>query len=562
MATERPVRRYRFRRFVAPLFIPLAILIILAFGVAWMPVREARKEWLAGKDAQAIATAQRWSQYRMWRRQYHQILAAAYLTAGNEDAARPHLAGIGSVWISAIDKEDVGRRLFARERYAEFLAYDAASRDRRESPDVALYRAASAMAMNRITDAENALRAIDPAKVDKKRLDWLRTNIEQRKSGDLPYVLDRDGKTIAVYSTQSNAVIATSPDFAPLMAASAGSLAIANQVSRLGVNQTVETTLDPFVQHAAVEALAGHRGSLVAIDPRTNEILAIASSPGNGKLADLAIENQYEPGSVIKVLTGLNAYTSGKNVDAMFPYTCNGELMIDGRHFGDWLATGHGTLSSIDDALAVSCNVFFADLGIRVGREGLESFMTSAGFNGSVDLGLMQAPLGRIVGDVFNKFETGFLAIGLQHETMNALHLSMITSMVANRGVMTMPRLMRQRRSVLGEVVATGGPLVQKRIASAAAAQRMIGAMQAVATNARGTGRRAIVEGLPIAIKTGTAGERKSGLEAIIMAFAPVDSPKIAFGVIAEDAGPAEFAGAKIAHDFLERMKPRLQATH
>ena len=60
-------------------------------------------------------------------------------------------------------------------------------------------------------------------------------------------------------------------------------------------------------------------------------------------------------------------------------------------------------------------------------------------------------------------------------------------------------------------------------------------------------------------LKTGTAGERKRGLEALILAFAPVESPRIAFGVIAEDAGPAEFAGAKIAHDFLEAMAPRLR---
>jgi cell division protein FtsI/penicillin-binding protein 2 len=60
-------------------------------------------------------------------------------------------------------------------------------------------------------------------------------------------------------------------------------------------------------------------------------------------------------------------------------------------------------------------------------------------------------------------------------------------------------------------------------------------------------------------MKTGTAGERKNGLEALIMAFAPVDKPKIAFGVIAENAGPAEYAGAKIAHDFLEKMRGALQ---
>jgi cell division protein FtsI/penicillin-binding protein 2 len=309
------------------------------------------------------------------------------------------------------------------------------------------------------------------------------------------------------------------------------------------------------VQKAALAALGNYRGSLVAIDPQTNEILAIANS---GSKANRALENEYEPGSVIKVLTGLNALSSGVGVDSMFPYICKGELMIDGRHFGDWVPQGHGELHNIDEALAVSCNVFFADLGLRLGRERLERFMNAAGFDGQANLGIFQVPLGKTFGPVFNNFETAFLAIGLEHEKIDTIHLAMIASMMANRGVLTTPRLLRERRSILGEVVATAPRQGQTRIATPAAAERIIHAMQAVATQPRGTGRRAPVEGLSLAMKTGTAGERKSGLEALILAFSPVEKPKIAFGVIAESAGPAEYAGAKIAHDFLERMKPRL----
>jgi cell division protein FtsI/penicillin-binding protein 2 len=131
--------------------------------------------------------------------------------------------------------------------------------------------------------------------------------------------------------------------------------------------------------------------------------------------------------------------------------------------------------------------------------------------------------------------------------------------MMANRGVLTTPRLIRGRRSILGEVTQGPSQQAQARIASSEAAQRMVQAMVAVAIRPKGTGRRADIEGVPLALKTGTAGERKSGYEAVIMAFAPVDSPRIAFGIIAEDAGPAEFAGAKIAHDFMEQIRDRLK---
>ena len=494
----------------------------------------------------------------LWTHQYEQVLAAAYLTLGNQAAAAPHLAAVGKPWISPIDKADVARRLFARGRYADFAAYDAAYTDRSEAPDVPLYRAAAALAMNKLDNAAHLLGAVDRSKVDATRYEWVRTTIEQRRGGQAPYLLDRNGNAIAAYRTQSNDVVALDPDFASIVDAQAGALTIGAQLDRLGTSQTIETTLDPFVQKAAVAALGGIRGSFVAIDPRTNEILAIASSRGQGAVTNLAIEHQYEPGSVIKVLTGLNALASGVEVDKMFPYTCKGELMIDGRHFGDWLPQGHGTLATLDDALAVSCNVFFADLGLRLKRERLETFMTSAGFNSTANLGLVQAPLGRIVGDVFNNFETGFLAIGLQHATMNALHVSMLASMVATRGMYAVPRLLRQRRTIVGYLIPSPAPAAAVRLGSAAAAQRIVQAMVAVANDPRGTGRRVTVEGVSVAIKTGTAGDRKSGLEALILAFAPVESPKIAFGIIAEDAGPAEFAGARIAHDFLEKMKPRL----
>ncbi|HEY8849202.1 MAG TPA: hypothetical protein VIO12_07910, partial [Thermoanaerobaculia bacterium] len=95
------------RRFLGPLLVSLALLLALLFGVAWIPVREARTAWLIGRNAEAISIAGQWSRLGLWRRQYHQIFALSYLSAGNEAAARPHLAAIGEVWLPAIDKGKV-----------------------------------------------------------------------------------------------------------------------------------------------------------------------------------------------------------------------------------------------------------------------------------------------------------------------------------------------------------------------------------------------------------------------------------------------------------------------
>ena len=550
-------RRRGVRRFVLPLAITLAVLVALLFGVAWIPLLQGRDAWLRGRNAEAIAIGEKWSRLDLWPSHYHQLLAAAYLSAGRDDAAAPHLGGIGAVQFSVIPKDELARRLFARERYAAFLSYDAASRETSESADVPLYRAAALLATNRLADAQKAFASIDKAHVNAARYAAFQRTIVAHASGTVPYVFDRNGGTIAVI--RAHAAASVDDDFAPLVSREAGGLTIGAKLPQLGEDATIETTLDPFVQKAALKALGGFRGSLVAIDPRTNEILAIASSHGNGPLANLALEHQYEPGSVVKILTGLNAESGGVDLAALFPYTCKGFLEIDGRHFGDWLPAGHGVLHSIDDALAVSCNVFFADVGIRLGSDSLKRFMTAAGFDTQANLGIFQVPLGKTIGPVFNHFETAFFAIGLEHESMNALHVAMLASMMANRGVLTTPRLLVQRRSILGDVFSAGPQQTSVRLAPQAAAEAIVHSMQAVVSDPKGTGRRALVPGISLAMKTGTAGERKSGLEAVILAFAPAESPKIAFGVIAEDAGPAEFAGAKIAHDFLEAMQDRLK---
>ena len=554
-----PPRRHRFRKFVGPLLVVLVLLIALLFGLALWPLHQARDAWRSGHDSQAVALGEQWGRLGLWRAQYHQLLAAAYLTAGNTASAEPHLRGIGHLRWPVVPKDEVARRLFAKQRYAEFLRYDAAAPDSNDSQDVALDRAAALVATNRTAEAAQAFSLVDGSQANAARYAALKKTIAARASGVMPYVLDRNGHPIASLNLKTGAVTADDPSFSPIILSSAGALTVGSRLLQLGTDATLETTLDPFVQKAAQQALGNFRGSMVVIDPRTNEILAIVSTAGRGPLANLALEHRYEPGSVVKVVTGLNALNGGANLGAMFPYTCKGELMVDGRHFGDWLPAGHGKLASIDDALAVSCNVFFADVGIRMGTEHLRRFMSAAGFDSQVDLGLFTVPLGKTVGQIFNNFETGFYAIGLAHESMNALHVAMVASMVANHGMLTTPLLLRERHSILGDLVAKGPAPKKTQLASRDAADAITRSMQAVATEAHGTGRRAPVEGMSLAMKTGTAGDRKAGgLEALILAFAPAESPKIAFGIIAEDAGPAEYAGAKIAHDFLMAMKPRL----
>ena len=352
----------------------------------------------------------------------------------------------------------------------------------------------------------------------------------ERRSGVYPFVYDRSGRPLA-----------RNHDFSMITQIF--------EAKHAGLKNRVTTTLDPQIQHIALRSLGELRASFVAIDPRTNEVVAVATNEPN------PFERQYEPGSVIKVLTLLAALSSGVDVQAKFPFICRGALPIDGRSFGDWHPGGHGTLPDVDEALAQSCNVAFAAIGLETGRDRLRAFHKAAGFDGQTNLGVFRVELGKTVGQIFNNFETGFYSIGLEHETVTTFHLAMLASMVANRGALTNPRIVLTRRSFLGEPIGALPKQTSVQIAPREVVERAITAMRAVVDHEKGTGRHARVEGVSLALKTGTAGSREQGYDALVIGFAPAEQPKIAFALIAENAGTAEIAGARVAHDFIEGLR-------
>jgi peptidoglycan glycosyltransferase len=559
--TPNPIKPPRRRGWRLPVLILLVLIAGTSVLLVWaskIPLKHARDEWRAGRPSLALGELARWPILHVQHTEYDRMFAINYLTARKPELARPYLERLrtrDSAWFPTLRKDEVARRFVSAGQYQAFLDYDRASRERREDPSVALYRAAAQLGLNRIAEADAAFREIDEKSVDATKYAALKVALEQRRQGSFPWVIDRSGGTIALFQIANADVVAVNTEFAALVDREAGASTFESHLPALGSDNAIRTTLDANVQHAAMQALGGFRGSLVAIDPRTNELLAVATNRAGGPLQNLAFDAQYEPGSIVKVLTGMTALRNGIDFKTFFPLDCTGWLAVDGRQFHDWAP--HGPLADINEALAVSCNVAFAKMGIQLGRDRLAQTLTAAGFDSAVNLGAFDVPLGKNVGRVFNNFETGFYAIGLEHESVNALHVAMLASMMANRGVLTTPSLILSRQSILGEPVGAPVPQTKTTVAPKEIAEVMIAAMRAVVTSPKGTGRRAAIDGLDLALKTGTAGKQENGYHAVILAFAPADHPRIAIGLIAENSGPAEYAGAKIAHDFFEAVKAR-----
>lgn len=548
-----------YKRRFAYILAALVALAALGWFAAGLPLKSALENWRAGQKHNAIRTLESWRRLHLRTGDYDRLLAAVYLSAGKRDEAAPHLRAIaqGSSWFPVVGKLEVAKALVDAGRYQEFLEYDTSARELREPDEVALYRAASQLGLNRVQEAETTFQTISEGSVDGTKFAALRTALEQRKNGSYPYILAANGTPIGSINIANEDLVPVDVNFLPLIDRQGGTHSFEAHLNGLGAANSVVTTLDPDVQRAAVAALSSFRGSLVAIDTKTNDILAIASTPGDGARDNLAFDREYEPGSIVKVITGLSAANRGFDFSKFFPIQCNGFLVVDGRQFFDWAQ--HGTVPDINEALATSCNVSFGELGLRLGRDAVLEMMKNVGFDGAVDLGTGRVPLGRIVANPQSNYQVANLSIGLQHETVNALHVAMLASMMANRGVFTQPRLVLRRQTILGEALAAAGPPAQKRVASQQAAEFMAKAMEAVVASPRGTGRRSAVDGVPIAMKTGTSGTSAQGYDAVILAYAPAGNPRIAIGMIAEHAGPAEFAGAKIAHDFFAQVAGRLR---
>ena len=553
-----PAPRKLAGRLAILLVLLLLVLPALVYLAAGLPLLNAREVWLQNRTEDALHQL-RFERFGIRPADYERARAAIALTGGRKDVADAALSALSkrrAPWFPVFTKSLVARKLVTAGKFEEFRRFDRAAADRRETSEVWLDRAASEIAMGDISSASQDFQRIKPSEVDRGRLHALRAAIEERRDGSFPLLLDRYGRTLAEWKASSRDLEA-SRDFAPLLDRAGGSRTVEAQLTGSPGASIIETTLDPFVQRAALAALGTHRGSFVAIDTATNEILAVANSGGAGPISNLAFDGDYEPGSVVKVLTSLDAVQSGVDLSHFFPRPCEGSLTLDGKVFRDWQK--HGVIEGLDHALAVSCNVTLGELGLRLGKERLISFMESAGFNSTIDTGLVRTPLGRTIGTVSSQYDLASLAIGLEKERMNALHVAMVASMVANRGVFTVPHLVRLRRTVLGDTLPVAASVPGRRIAGDDAVAAVTEAMRAVVDRTDGTGRRSAVPGFPIAMKTGTAGEGANGFNSVILAFAPADNPRIAIGMISEHTGPAEYVGAQIAHDFFAAVSARRQ---
>ncbi|MFN2570158.1 MAG: penicillin-binding protein 2 [Gemmatimonadales bacterium] len=337
----------------------------------------------------------------------------------------------------------------------------------------------------------------------------------------------------------------------------------------------LHTTIDLDLQRYISQIFpAGQRGAVLAMNPNTGEVLALYSAPSFDPnafvggisapywrslndnpahpLLDRAIQARYPPGSTWKLAIAAMALKRGiVGPHTRMPIPCRGGLQYGNRFFRCWEARGHGDLT-LTEAIAHSCDVYFYQLGIKLGVSSLLEDGNALGFRGRTGIDLP--------GEIPSEFPTGpeyydrlygprhwtsavalNLAIGQGENAQTLVQMVRLYQQLASDGRLRSPYLVR-RASQASEDVSLDLTLDQ----IAALRRAMIAVVE------QGTARGSRIASLAIAGKTGTAQNPHGPDHGWFIGFAPADKPEIVVGAIVEFAreGPyvAPLVSRTIAH--------------
>jgi peptidoglycan glycosyltransferase len=327
------------------------------------------------------------------------------------------------------------------------------------------------------------------------------------------------------------------------------------------VGEDLILTIDSRLQREAMQFLAGRRGAAVVLDPRSGAILVLASQPSfdptelagqwehirqdaAAPLLNRATRGLYPPGSTLKLVTLATALSERTDLAAT-TYNCPGRLALATQTVH--CSEPHGELD-LTRALATSCNVIFAQLGIGLGNRLLAQQAEKACFNNSIPFELpLQISL--YPPGPADDGETALRALGQGQVLATPLQMALVTAGIAGKGIIWRPYLV-QERHLGGRTVARVRPQKLSEFILPEVAETLTEAMIEVTTHGTGTG--AALAGVEVAGKTGTAENVHGAPHAWYVGFAPADNPKIVVTVLVENAGSGAEAALPLARRLLE----------
>lgn len=371
--------------------------------------------------------------------------------------------------------------------------------------------------------------------------------------------------------------------------------AIDRLLGRQSYGYNVTLTVDAGLQKLGLNMLGSRSGAVVALDPRTGAVLAMVSTPSfdpntidetvrtesvvkDGKtvqsrvtgydilktrsdtapLLNRAARGLYPPGSTFKIITGAAALESRQKADKTTD--CKGSITVEGFVLKD-----NGVHGPVDftRAVAESCNSYFGELGLELGRDRVERAARAFGFDimeyddktgalkGSYPVVNGEIPYhpGTLPANKMSAAELSSTAIGQGRTQVTPLQMALVAAGIANRGVIMKPFVLDEVTRRSGSVHRKAAPVELTAAVSPETARVLAASMEEAVKNGTASGAR--VQGIRVAGKTGSAQNPHGQTHAWFMGFAPAEDPRIAVAVIVENSGSGGYVSTPVAREII-----------
>jgi penicillin-binding protein 2 len=362
----------------------------------------------------------------------------------------------------------------------------------------------------------------------------------------------------------------------------------------------VYLTLDNRMQEAAEAGLEGKAGAIVALDPNTGKILAMASSPTfspeafergltpqewqkinrdkSHPLENRVLKGQYPPGSTFKIVMAV----AGLEEKVITPSTiiyCTGAMPFGNHVFHCWRKGGHGAVN-LYKALVESCDIYFYNVGRRLGINRIAKWSKRFGLGAPTGLALDKEMPGLVASTAWKRArfhqpwhegETLSVSIGQGYNLVTPIQMARVVAAIANGGIIYKPFIVDKVESPTGEILYRGKPQVLSRLGASPATLELVRRALVGVIN-EGTGKSARLPNIQVAGKTGTAQvvaldpdrskrhkDPRAQDHAWFVAYAPAADPQVAVAVLVEHGGHGGSAAAPLAKRVIAAGMPEFR---
>jgi len=317
---------------------------------------------------------------------------------------------------------------------------------------------------------------------------------------------------------------------------------------------TVVSTLNYRLQEVAFKSLGAYKGAVIVTDVKSGAILAMVSKPDfdpnliekewekllldeeSSVLVNRVTQGMYPPGSTFKIIDALAYYQQFPEEVEQYRYQCNGRFMYEDRKITCYHGTQHGMVD-IRSSFAKSCNSSFANIGLMLDRKQFAKTLEDLLFGKELPGDMVHNQSEIFLDENSDDTTVVQASIGQGKSSMSPYHLNLITSAIANDGVLMKPFLIHEIRNSSGKTVKKYEPEKELQLLTSKEALFLQDLMTEVVEN--GTGHRLQEASYTSAGKTGSAefGTNPADSHAWFTGFAPADDPKVAVTIIIEGAG-------------------------